>query len=108
MPFCIQTTQSNREMPYRSANAVLHRPCLKIRRKCRWVSQVPELFTLPLPGHSISTNTGVGLQKSQGLLQFGFEIKSNVLYITSIVRIILMWSCVKLLGVGLPVNPAYV
>lgn len=60
------------------------------------------------PGHSISKNTSVGLQESQGLLQFGFEIKSNLLYITSIVHIILLWSCVKLLGVGLPVTLAYI
>lgn len=75
MPFCIQTTQSNRETPSCSATAVLHRACLKVRRKCRQAGQVPELFALPLA--------------------------VSPLYISSIVHIILAWGCVKLFGMGI-------
>lgn len=104
--FCIQTTQNKREAPYHSATTILHRAWLKIRRECRRVSQVPVLFTLPSPGHSISTYTSVWVQESQSLLQVGFEIKLNLLYISSVVHVVLPWTSVTLLdGCCLTVTP---
>lgn len=49
------------------------------------VSQVPELFTLPLPGHSIIKATGVSAQECQSLLQVGFGRKFSLFYPTSTV-----------------------
>lgn len=49
------------------------------------VSQVPELFTLPLPGHSIIKATGVSAQECQRLLQVGFGRKFSLFYPTSTV-----------------------
>lgn len=52
------------------------------------VIQVPELFTLPLPGHTIIEATGVSAQECQRLLQVGFGRKFNLFYPTSTV---FMW-----------------
>lgn len=52
------------------------------------VIQVPELFTLPLPGHTIIEATGVSAQECPRLLQVGFGRKFNLFYPTSTV---FMW-----------------
>lgn len=65
------------------------------------VSQVPELFTLPLPAHSSIKATQVSAQECQSLLQVGFGRKFNLLYGTSTVHMILTWAFVSLLGTGI-------